>query len=180
MSGRHEPTNMAKVSIALRGWRFDESEVFDDDGELRPLEEVSEETRRRLIRLRVVAGEPCDVCYLLNGSRSDCNVARIVYGEPLGEVLLCPDHEPAFLYWYREAGGSDHRGEERFADIFHEWFAEGNRAPEGYGGLDHVDTEPDRVPSPDVDEDIPELEEAIEELDDEDLDALGADYSSVT
>ena len=180
MSAPPEPGRMGKVSIALRGWRFDEEEVFDGDGEIRPLEEMREETRRRLVRLRVVAGEPCDLCWLLNESKSDCNVARIVYGEPLSEVLLCPDHETDFLYWYREDGGNQHRGEENFADYFHEWFAAGNRAPEGYGGIDHVDTEPDRVPAPDMDEDVPELEEALEDIEDEDLDALGTDYSGVT
>ena len=180
MSAPPESGRMGKVSIALRGWRFDEEEVFDEDGEIRPLEEVSEETRRRLVRLRVVAGEPCDLCWLLNEFKSDCNVARIVYGEPLSEVLLCPDHETDFLYWYREDGGSAHRGEENFADYFHEWFATGNRAPEGYGGIDHVDTEPDRVPAPDMDEDVPELEEALKDIEDEDLDALGTDYSGVT
>ena len=81
MPARLESAPMGKVSIALRGWRFDEEEVFDDDGEMRPLEEMNRETRERLIRLRVVAGEPCDVCWLLNESKSDCNVARIVYGE---------------------------------------------------------------------------------------------------
>jgi hypothetical protein len=171
---------MGKVSIALRGWRFDEEEVFDDDGELRPLEEMSEETRERLIRLRVVAGEPCDCCYLLEGSKADCNVARVVYGEPLAEVLLCAEHEPQFLYWFREEGGSRHKGDSHFADYFHEWFAAGNRAPEGYAGLEHVDTEPDAVPAPDIGEDVPELESAIEELDDEELDVLGTDYSDVT
>ncbi len=171
---------MGKVSIALRGWRFDEDAVFDENGELRPLEDVDDDTRERLIRLRVVAGEPCDACYLLNEAKSDCNVARIVYGEPLGEVLLCPDHEPDFLYWFREADGSDHAGDEHFADIFHEWFAAGNCAPEGYEGLEYVDTEPDRVPAPEMDEDIPELEEAIEEMDDEALDDLGMDYSEIT
>ena len=62
MSAGPEPAHMGKVSIALRGWRFDEAEVFDEDGEIRPLEEMSEETRKRLVRLRVVAGEPCDPC----------------------------------------------------------------------------------------------------------------------
>jgi hypothetical protein len=171
---------MAKVSIALRGWRFDEEEVFDEDGEIRPLEDMSEETRKRLIRLRVVAGEPCDCCWLINEKKEDCNVARIVYGEPLGEVLLCPDHEADFLYWFREEGGSREKGSEHFADVFHEWFAAGNRAPEGYGGLDHVDTEPDEIPAPDMGEDVPELEEAIEEMDDEALDDLGMDYSDLT
>ena len=180
MGAPPEPGRMGKVSIALRGWRFDEEEVFDGDGEIRPLEEMREETRRRLVRLRVVAGEPCDLCWLLNESKSNCNVARIVYGEPLSEVLLCPDHETDFLYWYREDGGSTHRGEENFADYFHEWFATGNRAPKWYGGIDHVDTEPDRVPAPDMDEDVPELEEALKDIEDEDLDALGTDYSGVT
>jgi hypothetical protein len=171
---------MGKVSIALRGWRFEEDEVFDDDGRIRPLEEVEESTRERLIRLRVVAGEPCDACYLVNEDKADCNVARIVYGEPLSEVLLCPDHETEFLYWFREAGGTEFRGDSQFADIFHEWFAAGNRAPDGYGGIEHVDTDPDRIPAPDMGEDVPELEEAIEELDDEALDDLGMDYSELT
>jgi len=171
---------MGKVSIALRGWRFEEEAVFDEDGELRPLDAVDEDVRARLIRLTVVAGEPCDACYLLNEAKADCNVARIVYGEPLGEVLLCPDHEADFLYWFREADGSDHTGDEHFADIFHEWFAAGNRAPDGYEGVAHVDTDPDRVPAPELDEDVPELEEAIDEMDDESLDDLGMDYSDIT
>lgn len=171
---------MGKVSIALRGWRFDEEEVFDEDGGIRPLEEMSEETRDRLVRLRVVAGEPCDCCYLLEGSKADCKVARVVYGEPLSEVLLCPEHEPHFLYWFQEDGGSRHRGDEQFADYFHEWFAAGNRAPEDFDGIEHVDTEPDRVPTPDMGEDVPRLEEALADLDDEDLDVLGTDYSDVT
>ena len=171
---------MGKVSIALRGWRFDEAEVFDDEGHIRPLEDVEEGTRERLIRLRVVAGEPCDACYLLNETRADCDVARVVYGEPLSEVLLCPDHEPDFLYWFREAGGTDFAGEAQFADVFHEWFAAGNRAPDGYEGIAHVDTDPDRIPAPDMGEDVPELEAAIEDLDDEALDDLGMDYSEIS
>ncbi|MFQ3318420.1 MAG: hypothetical protein ACI8UR_000311 [Natronomonas sp.] len=171
---------MGKVSIALRGWRFDEEEVFDETGDIRPLEEMSEETRKRLIRLRVVAGEPCDACWLTTEKKADCNVARIVYGEPLSEVLLCPEHEQDFLYWFREDGGSLEKGESHFADTFHEWFAAGNRAPEEYGGVDHVDTDPDKLPAPDMDEDVPELEEALEDIEDEDLDALGMDYSDLT
>jgi hypothetical protein len=171
---------MGKVSIALRGWRFDEEAVFDEDDHIRPLEEVDEATRERLIRLRVVAGEPCDACYLLHEAKADCNVARIVYGEPLGEVLLCPDHEADFLYWFREEDGSDHKGQSHFADVFHEWFAAGNRAPDGYGGLDHVDTEPDRIPAPDLGEDVPELEAALADIDEEALDDLGMDYSELT
>jgi hypothetical protein len=141
---------MAKVSIGLRGWRFDEDEVFTDEGEFRPLDEVPDDTRRRLIRLTYLQGKPCDACYLIHGEaeKKRCNPAEFVYGEPMEEVLLCADHEADFLYWYREAGGSDHRGEETFRDEFHEWFAAGERAPEGYGGLDHVDTGTDELPTP--------------------------------
>ena len=141
---------MTKVSIGLRGWRFDESAVFTDDDEFRPLEELPDDTRRRLVRLTYLQGKPCDACYLIHGEadKKRCNEAEIVYGEPMEEVLLCPDHEADFLYWYREAGGSDAAGSETFRDEFHEWFAAGNRAPDGYGGLDHVDTDPASLPSP--------------------------------
>lgn len=141
---------MAKVSVGLRGWRFEESEIFDDDGEFRPLEEIPEEPRERLLRLTKLVEEPCDACYLDHGEAAveNANQATIVYGEPLGEVLLCEAHEPDFLYWYREAGGSRHRGEESFADAFHEWYAGDNRAPDGYGGLDHVDADPANLPEP--------------------------------
>jgi hypothetical protein len=39
---------MAKVSVGLRGWRFDEEEIFTDDGELKPLDEIPEEPRESL------------------------------------------------------------------------------------------------------------------------------------
>jgi hypothetical protein len=39
-------------------------------------------------------------------------------------------------------------GEDELADRFHEWFAEGGRAPGGYGGIEHVDTDPDDLPDP--------------------------------
>jgi hypothetical protein len=172
---------MGKVSIALRGWRFDEEEVFDDDGEMRPVAEMSDETRRRLVRLTVVAGNPCDACWLVHGDEhlDRCRVGRVVYGEPLAEVLLCDVHEPDFLYWFREAGGSDHRGTDAFQDRFHEWFLDGGRAPEGYAGVEHVDTDPDAVPETDPDREMPSLEDELEELDDEELDALGADLSDL-
>lgn len=170
---------MGKVSIALRGWRFDEEEVFDEAGDIRPLEELPEETRKRLIRLKVVAGEPCDCCWLLHERKADCNVARVVYGEPLSEVLLCAEHEKDFLYWFREDVGSMAKGEDNFADLFHEWFAAGNRAPDDYEGVDHVDTDPDELPTPEMDGEVKELEDAIEELDDETLDELGTDYTDV-
>ncbi|WP_256290411.1 hypothetical protein [Halobellus inordinatus] len=141
---------MAKVSIGLRGWRFDEEEVFTDDGEFRSLDDVPEDTRKRLIRLTYLQGKPCDACYLVHGeeNKKRCNQAEIVYGEPMEEVLLCSEHEADFLYWFREAGGKDAAGTETFRDEFHEWFVAGNRAPEGYGGLEHVDTDPDELPTP--------------------------------
>ena len=147
---------MAKVSIGLRGWRFDEAAVFTDDGEFRPLDQVDDDTRRRLIRLTYLQGEPCDACYLIHGEadKKRCNEAAIVYGEPMEEVLLCSDHEADFLYWFREAGGSEAAGSETFRDQFHEWFAAGERAPEGYAGLDHVDTDPSGLPSPPDPDDI--------------------------
>jgi hypothetical protein len=172
---------MGKVSIALRGWRFDEDEVFDEDGEMRSVYDMPEETRERLVRLTVVAGNPCDACWLIHGDENlqQCNVARVVYGEPLAEVVLCDAHEADFLYWFREAGGSELRGTDEFQDAFHEWFADGGRAPEGYGGVEHVDTDPDAVPQPDPDVEMPTLEEEISKLDDEELDALDADYSDL-
>jgi len=141
---------MAKVSIGLRGWRFDEEEVFTDDGEFRSLDDVPDDTRKRLIRLTYLQGKPCDACYLVHGeeNKKRCNQAEIVYGEPMEEVLLCSEHEADFLYWFREAGGTDAAGTETFRDEFHEWFVAGNRAPEGYGGLEHVDTDPDELPTP--------------------------------
>ncbi|TSD14269.1 hypothetical protein DP107_08440 [Haloglomus irregulare] len=173
---------MGKVSIALRGWRFDEEEVFTEEGELRSIDEVSPDTRDRLVRLSVVAGQPCSACWLIHGDEDiqECNVARVVYGEPLHEVILCNDHEPDFLYWYQEAGGSQYRGEaETFEEAFQEWFADGNRAPEGYEGMQHVETDPDSVPQPDAEVEQDTLEEAIAELDDEERQALETDFGDL-
>jgi len=141
---------MGKVSIGLRGWRFDEEDIFTADGEFRPLDEIPDDARDRLLRLVGLVEEPCDACYLEHGEDGSDRWRRatIVYGEPREEVLLCDRHEADFLYWYREAGGRDHRGEDTFRDAFHEWFASGERAPEGYGGLDHVQTDPDALPDP--------------------------------
>ncbi|WP_251330298.1 hypothetical protein [Haloplanus pelagicus] len=141
---------MAKVSIGLRGWRFEESDVFTDDGEFKPLDEIPPDPRDRLVRLTRLVDKPCDACYLVHGEADvdRCTPAAIVYGEPGGEILLCESHEADFLYWYREAGGAAHRGEETFADEFHEWFDAGGRAPEEYGGLDHVETDRSELPSP--------------------------------
>ncbi|MFB6126881.1 MAG: hypothetical protein ABEJ79_06275 [Halolamina sp.] len=135
---------MAKVSIGLRGWRFEESALFTDDGDWRDLSAMPEDARDRLARLPQLVEEPCDACYLDDDERE--SQAAIVYGEPLAEVLLCVDHEADFLYWFREAGGEAHAGDPDFADAFHEWFADGGRAPTGYGGMDHVATEPAELP----------------------------------
>ncbi|WP_276261117.1 hypothetical protein [Haloglomus litoreum] len=173
---------MGKVSIALRGWRFDEEEVFTEDGQLQSIDKVSEDTRDRLVRLSAVAGQPCHACWLIHGDENiqECNVARVVYGEPLHEVLLCNDHEPDFLYWYQEAGGSQYRGEaEAFEEAFQEWFADGNRAPEGFRGMEHVETDPDSVPQPEPEVEQDTLEEAIAELDDEERQALDTDFSDL-
>ncbi|MFB6096372.1 MAG: hypothetical protein ABEJ74_03175 [Haloferacaceae archaeon] len=195
---------MAKVSVGLRGWRFEESEIFDGDGEYRPLDEMDEDDAERLQRLHYLIGEPCDACYLIHGEaeKRRCNEATIVYGEPMDEVLLCEAHEADFLYWFREAGGSDYRGDPAFNDAFHEWFDDGNRAPEGYGGLDHVDADPDALPEPPGPDEIQrrlnaefegreidileaagegkaEEREEADPLDEEDVsDVLGTDYPS--
>ncbi len=172
---------MGKVSIGLRGWRFDEEEVFDENGDLRPLETMEESTRNRLIRLRVLAGKPCDCCYLLSTSAADCNEARVVYGEPLAEVLLCQVHEPEFLYWYREDGGKQKAGTDHFADMFHEWFAAENRAPPEYNGVAHVDTDPETLPTFADTEGTcgNDVDAAIAELSSDERAALNTDYSDV-
>jgi hypothetical protein len=195
---------MSKVSIGLRGWRFEESAIFDENGEFKPLDEMAEDDADRLLRLHSLLGEPCDACYLVHGEGDikRCNEATIVYGEPMDEVLLCADHEADFLYWFREDGGQKHRGDPEFNDAFHEWFADGGRAPEGYGGLDHVDDDPDTLPDPpgaeeverrlneEFDGDRIDVRELTgtgsvddrpdpEDLDDEALDdVLGTDYPS--
>lgn len=173
---------MGKVSIALRGWRFDEEAVFDHEGELRPVDELDADVRERLVRLAVVAGNPCDACWLIHGDEElqSCNVARVVYGEPLHEVVLCDAHEPDFLYWFREAGGAASAAEpSEFDEAFYDWFDAGNRAPEGYGGVEHVDTDPDEVPDHEGTIEMPSLEEELAAMDDEELDALGVDLSDI-
>ncbi|MFB6164972.1 MAG: hypothetical protein ABEJ31_07420 [Haloarculaceae archaeon] len=173
---------MGKVNIGLRGWRFEESAVFDDEGELRPLATMEPDTRERIVRLSAMMGEPCDACYLIHGDEEieQCKVGRVIYGEPLGEVLVCADHEPDFLYWFREVGGSAYAGERDLRKAFHEWFADGGRAPDGYGGVEHVDTDPEDLPDPpQPSEELPSLEAELEKLDDEDLDALGVDLDDL-
>lgn len=141
---------MGKVSIGLRGWRFDEREVFDSDGEFKPLEEIPEETRLRLQRLELLVTSPCQACWLIHGDANleECNVAEAVYGEPRSEVLLCDEHEPDFLYWFQEDGGREYMGEDELKDAFHEWFADDGRAPGNYEGIEHVETDPEDVPEP--------------------------------
>lgn len=186
---------MGKVSIGLRGWRFEESDVFTDDGDFRPMDEMPDDTRKRVVRLSALVGSPCNACWLIHGDDDlpKCNVAEVVYGEPLGEVVLCAEHEPDFLYWFAEEGGSEFKGQQEIQDEFHEWFADGGRAPDGYAGVEHVDTDPEDLPEPpepdmeaqnvEVPEDEQkridlrnmELDGEPVELDDEDLD-LGQDY----
>lgn len=140
---------MAKVSIGLRGWRFDEGDVFTEDGELRPVDHMPADVRSRILRLERLIDTPCDACWLIHGEDDlrACNPADVVYGEPMAEVVLCDDHEADLLYWYRECGGAAHRGEETFQDAFHEWFDAGNRAPANYGTDEHVETEPEALPA---------------------------------
>ncbi|WP_410767214.1 hypothetical protein [Haloferax sp. DFSO60] len=153
---------MAKVSVGLRGWRFEESEIFNDEGEFKPLDEIPEDARQRLVRLITLVEEPCDACYLTFGDDEiqRCKQAKIVYGEPGHEALLCTDHEPDFLYWFREADGRELVGDDVFADAFHEWFASGERAPDGYAGVEHVETDPENMPTP---PDAAEIQRRLEE-----------------
>ncbi|WP_373189123.1 hypothetical protein [Halolamina sp.] len=156
---------MAKVNVGLRGWRFDEAEIFTDEGEWVPLDELPTDTRNRILRLGLLVDQPCDACYLVHGEdeKRRCNPGAIVYGEPGDEVLLCDNHEGDFLYWFREEDGSQLAGEERFRDEFHEWFAADNRAPEGYGSDEHVEEAPDELPDlPTPEEAQRRLEESVE------------------
>ncbi len=156
---------MSKVSIGLRGWRFDEDAVFTPDGDYRPFDEMDPDTRRRLVRLSVVLDAPCDACWLLADDADDgeTETAAYVYGEPLAEVLLCETHEPDFVYWFREAGGDRYAGTDDFDDRFHEWFLDGGRAPDGYGGMEYVEAESADVPDPPTPdpEAVPELQDHL-------------------
>ena len=173
---------MTKVSIALRGWRFDEDEVFAENGDLEALGEMPADTRHRLIRLAQITGDACDACWLIHGEADieRANQGDIVYGEPMAEVLLCDEHEADFLYWFREEGGSEFAGEAAFPDRFHEWFADGNRAPEGYGGLEHVEDDPGAYSFREASacgldgvlDEVDEMDRAEAEANDIDLDAL--------
>lgn len=154
---------MGKVSIGLYGWRFNESELFDEDDDWRPLDAMTPDTRRRLLRLQTVIGKPCDACYLVYGEadKEACDVAEVVYGEPMEEVVLCQRHETDFLFWFRERGGRSLAGQETFRDAFHEWFDDGGRAPDGYEGIEHVAEAPEALPEPPDPEDVYEREEEL-------------------
>ncbi|MFB6074011.1 MAG: hypothetical protein ABEJ89_03265 [Haloarculaceae archaeon] len=173
---------MGKVNIGLRGWRFEEEDVFTEDGRVRPLDNMPAETRARIARLAERLQDPCDACWLLHGPEEAdaCNAGAAIYGEPMGEVVLCPEHERDFVYWYQEAGGSAYRGEAEMADRFHEWFLEGNRAPEWFEGIEHVDEDPDAVPeAPDPHEELPGIEEELAAYPDEELEALDVDLDDL-
>ena len=165
---------MGKVNIGLRGWRFDE-DILNEEGRVRPLATMEPEDRQRILVLADRVVDPCDGCWLEYGEDKieECNVAEAIYGEPRGEVVLCSVHEPDFLYWFREAGGSAYAGEVKLREAFHQWFLDGNRAPEDYEGLDHVDEDPTALPdAPASSEAIPGFEEELESMDQEDLDAI--------
>jgi len=176
---------MAKISIGLRGWRFDEDAVFDEDGDVRDVAEMPEDTRNRLLRLQAILGEPCNACWLVHGESDieQCNPAEIVYGEPLAEVLLCAEHEPDFLHWFREEGGEEYTGRATLQEEFHEWFADGGRAPEGYAGLEHVEGDPDDLPddlgSEGTNESLREVEQQVEAMADAEREALDIDLDDL-
>jgi len=170
---------MTKVNVGLRGWRFDEDEIFDESGEIRPLADIPEDARYRLVRLTAVVGEPCDACWLAEEDLAACNQADIVYGEPLAEVLLCRDHERDFLYWFRELGGSEFAGTVTLQERFHEWFDDGGRAPDGYEGLEHVDRDPGAIPMPTGAGELEAVECQVEEMDEAERDALDVDLDDL-
>ncbi|GAB3025900.1 hypothetical protein [Natronobiforma cellulositropha] len=173
---------MAKISIGMLGWRFDEADILDEDGEFLPLEEMPPEDRTRIVRLGSITNAPCHACWLIHGDANldDCNASQYVYGEPFAEVLVCEEHEPDFVYWYRRCGGDAYRGTDEFQDAFHEWFLDGGRAPEGYEGMEYVETDPrDLPPPPTVDDDAQADDPAeAEALTDTDIVDSGVDFGS--
>lgn len=172
---------MAKVSIGLRGWRFDEDVVFDEDGSVGDVAGMPEDTRNRLLRLSALLGEPCSACWLVHGEDDveQCNMGDVVYGEPLAEVLLCTEHEPDFVYWFQDEGGSAYAGSGTLQDEFFEWFAEGNRAPESFGSVDHVDEAPDDLPDPMAADRLDEVAEQAATLKEEEEEALDLDLDGL-
>jgi|AntDeeMetagen192_2_1112575.scaffolds.fasta_scaffold05877_2 hypothetical protein len=173
---------MGKVNIGLRGWRFDEDVVFDDEGRVRPLGVMDPDARDRILRLTERVGDPCDACWLIHGEENaeECNPAEVIYGEPQGEVVLCSDHERDFVYWFRNEADEDLVGHPELGDAFHEWFVDGGRAPGTFPPLDHVDESPDEVPDAgNLHDELPGLEQELREMDDEDLDALDVDLDDL-
>jgi hypothetical protein len=166
---------MGKVSIGLRGWRFDEDVVFDDEGRIRPLGAMDPDARDRILRLTERVGDPCDACWLAEGydNPEAANPATVIYGEPRAEVVLCDDHERDFVYWFRNVADEELIGHPELSDAFHEWYEAGNRAPQSFPPLEHVEESPDSVPSAEaMFDEMPGLEAELRQMDDEDLAAL--------
>lgn len=173
---------MAKVNIGLRGWRFEEDEVFDDDGTVKPLGTMDEDTRARVLRLTERLTDPCDACWLEFGQDdvTKCTQAEVIYGEPRGEVILCREHEADFVYWFRQVAEEAVIGTVELQDAFHAWFHDGGRAPAEFASLEHVDSDPDAVPeAPDPYEEMPGLEDELAEIDDEELEDLDVDLEDL-
>jgi hypothetical protein len=115
-----------KVSIGLRGWTFDPEDVFQVGGELKPVDEMPEEDRIRVVRLTEIMGNACHVCMLQHPDEGwdEWEKATVVYGEPTSEVLLCDDHEEVFERWFFDEGGESYRGTEELQRAFHDWVEE--------------------------------------------------------
>jgi len=141
---------MGKVNVGLRGWRFAEADIFTEEGLFKQLEKIPKDDRQRLLRLVSLVKKPCDACRLIHGDEEihRARQAAVVYGEPNDEVVLCADHEADFRYWYQNEGGSEYRGTAAFDDAFEEWFDDGGRAPNEFGTLEHVETDPEGLPDP--------------------------------
>ena len=173
---------MGKVNIGLRGWRFDEDAVFDDEGKIRPLGTMDPDARDRVLRLAERVNDSCDACWIVHGEENaeEHSPAEVIYGEPRGEVVLCSDHERDFVYWFRREADDDLIGHPELGDAFHEWFMDGGRAPEEFPPLEHVDESPEEVPeAKDPFEEMPGLEAELAELDDEELEALDVDLDDL-
>jgi hypothetical protein len=142
-------TKMGKVSVGLYGWCFNESDIFNESGHFIPLSEMPLDTSRRMSRLTSIIGSPCDICWSIHGDKdlSLCEVARVVYGEPFEEVLLCFNHEKDFIYWFREEMGFEQSEKPEFKNMFYDWFSNSNGAPDSYTGIEHVSTDQSSLPS---------------------------------
>ncbi|MDY7082656.1 MAG: hypothetical protein SXQ77_09685 [Halobacteria archaeon] len=128
------PAEEEKVCIGLRGWKFDPDDVFQEDGELKPIDDMPEDDQLRIVRLSEIVGNACHVCMLRHPEEGwdEWVKADVVYGEPTAEILTCDEHEADFLYWFFEEGGKEYKGDEMMPDLFHKWVKEGGEAPEGY------------------------------------------------